>query len=536
MNERSAVTQSDAERLAAGRRLGASVPGRAAIVPIVTRSVTERPRGTSRAGVPRRLVRVATLVACGLVALVPLTAGAQDSEPLAIESPTAVSSTAGMPVGISPPPTFMIETIVVEGGRRASQKIVASETLLTPGRSYTEAELRQGLQRVARLPFVVEADFSLRRGSERGRYELVISVTEAKPVFFGASFEGIVRRGVCCGRGTFTLDGDGPGIGARLFFGGQSELSAGLGGVGHRSSTGAYAIGNVAYTYHDLFGKHVAGTLAFEQGYAGGTSSARLALPLSRASVLTLAADRTRRKVIGLLPAEGPSRDTQLTSWRASLSFQRDTTDDPFTPRRGSRIAAGISYADSDYEGTALWFPDHDVFEYVDVTIDGRERAGSGSLQASRYWPLSGRLSLGVGASLAGSVAPADAAIVLEGLGRPVRVDTGNAFGRLGVTLLGTFAERRPELPQFWWTAGATLSDLWRRRTCDAPVGCGVIGSLTERAFGVVEGGNAEFAPGDDSRSRHGTVSVSIASRGRWGTVALTFSYRHYFVDRSRWR
>ncbi len=83
----------------------------------------------------------------------------------------------------------MIEKIVVEGVRHGSEKIVAAETLLTPRQAYSEAQLQQALHRVERLPFVVEAGFSLRRGSERGRHELVITVTEAMPVFFGRSFE-----------------------------------------------------------------------------------------------------------------------------------------------------------------------------------------------------------------------------------------------------------------------------------------------------------------------------------------------------------
>lgn len=78
---------------------------------------------------------------------------------------------------------FLIETITVEGvGREAARGIIVAESLLQEGESYSEDELRKAVYRVKRLPFVVEADFSLKKGSERGAYELVITVEETKPV------------------------------------------------------------------------------------------------------------------------------------------------------------------------------------------------------------------------------------------------------------------------------------------------------------------------------------------------------------------
>ena len=86
----------------------------------------------------------------------------------------------------APPPTFPIERITVEGARHASPDLIVAESLLRAGQSYTETVLRQGVYRVRRLPFVRAARFSLRKGSERGSYELVITVEETHRVFFGA--------------------------------------------------------------------------------------------------------------------------------------------------------------------------------------------------------------------------------------------------------------------------------------------------------------------------------------------------------------
>ena len=83
-------------------------------------------------------------------------------------------------------PRFFIETIAVEGAGQASSGIVVSESLLEEGRGYNEAELREAVYRVNRLPFVVEAAFTLGKGSERGRYRLLITVEEVETFFFGA--------------------------------------------------------------------------------------------------------------------------------------------------------------------------------------------------------------------------------------------------------------------------------------------------------------------------------------------------------------
>ena len=79
---------------------------------------------------------------------------------------------------------FLIETITVETDRKASVGIIESETLLKEGETYTEDDLRQAVARVHRLPFVLGADFSLRKGSERGAYELVIQTYTVRWFFY----------------------------------------------------------------------------------------------------------------------------------------------------------------------------------------------------------------------------------------------------------------------------------------------------------------------------------------------------------------
>src|SRR4051794_17102739 len=90
--------------------------------------------------------------------------------------------------GQEEPDRFLIERITVEGTKEAAANIIRSETLLRPGESYNEGELRQAVYRVHRLPFVLDASFSLRKGSRRGAYELVIDVQPARWFFYDVWF------------------------------------------------------------------------------------------------------------------------------------------------------------------------------------------------------------------------------------------------------------------------------------------------------------------------------------------------------------
>jgi hypothetical protein len=479
---------------------------------------------------------LASTVALLIVPLGGLATAAQEA-PVAAATPAAIAETPGAHL---PAVNFLIEKIVVEGVKHGSAKIVAAETLLTLGSSYTEAQLQEALQRVQRLPFVVQADFSLRRGSERGRFELVIAVTEAKPMFFGGGLD-FFRQAGCCGREGWTSDGYGPGLGGRVFFGGQSELSAGLSDFGTSSLGGTWAIFNLAYTHHNLVGRHVVGTVAFGSQGHGSTVSGQLAFPLNRVNVLTLTADGGSRRAFPEWSA-GPlsSPNTRLASRRVGLLWQRDTTDDPFTPRRGTRIEATITYTDSDYRMTSPW--DLKALAYpppeVTSTVTSHERALSTSFQASRYWPLSRRLSLGVNGRVGASRADAEGTVSRDDLTRTVRPSDWGTDGTLGALLLGTFPERRPGLTQFWWTLGATLSERGRWRDCDVADDCETLPRVAELVYrDRVYGYPARRGDwGNDLRSTHGTLSLSIAARGRWGTVALGFHYRYYFRDRPGWR
>ena len=90
------------------------------------------------------------------------------------------------PAALGDGPEFLIETVEVEGARYASPRIIVSESRLREGRSYSEQDLAAAIGRIERLPFIMYAEFRLRKGSEPGRYVLVVSIAETKPLFLSA--------------------------------------------------------------------------------------------------------------------------------------------------------------------------------------------------------------------------------------------------------------------------------------------------------------------------------------------------------------
>jgi len=97
----------------------------------------------------------------------------------------------GTPARGDDAPRFLIEKITVQGNRRpASARIVVSESLLKDGRTYGEDELRTG--RPSHQAAAVHHRGRLRptEGSERGRYELVITVEETRPIFVDLEEQG----------------------------------------------------------------------------------------------------------------------------------------------------------------------------------------------------------------------------------------------------------------------------------------------------------------------------------------------------------
>ncbi len=302
--------------------------------------------------------------------------------------PTAAQPPVQTPAQTPGPPQFLLEQILVEGTRRdAVREIVAAESLLQLGREYSEQELREAVYRVKRLPFVVDADFSLRKGSEQGSYQLVITVKEAHLVFYSADVGGIYDgedRNV--GPGEERVDWGGSATaGGRWFLGSQGFLFGSVLGFDEEGPVSA----QVGYTRYNLFGH-------------GGFASVALATDLdedrgdayqaSFSMGLPIVGNHSLRVDLAWYEAQDDFPETTSRSESQSLGLAciYDTTDDRLFPTSGVRMTADANYTQDKQEfGRPVFIEDFSQDRY------------SLGVSGHRHWALTHRQSVSTG--LAGS-------------------------------------------------------------------------------------------------------------------------------------
>ncbi len=304
--------------------------------------------------------------------------------------------------------TFFIETITVEGARFASSRLVLSESLLQPGRAYSEDELRLGVYRLKRLPFILEARFSLRKGSVRGTYELVITVEEPRRFFLGLDATAVPEEdwsGV--GRGA---------VGLRTFAGANGVAFVALEGDELRAG----------YTHYNLFGKNLFASLevggkssccrgiAFEfgdetsldrgglgsgvdpfeltlKGDTTGKLAFTLGLPLGKSQGLRFVLrneESERNRFFSVLEALGSSAAVEVLAeetqrQEAELRWLSDTTDDPVVPTRGRLITVALAGVDNQRD-TAVVSPGAGGR----ISVEEGSRSFEARSAMRLYWPL----------------------------------------------------------------------------------------------------------------------------------------------------
>ena len=251
-----------------------------------------------------------------------------------------------MPVAAEDAP-FFIERIEVRNFKRVSPDVVIAESLLREGRAYTEAELRDAATRLSRLPFLLTVEFSLEKGSERGRYILVLTINETKPFFFHAD-------GLTYFDNSPSVDpedddhpagnGQALALGFRWFVGRRGAVHVGFSGAGtDRPFMTDYASVAVGYTQYDLFGTRAFATINLKrpvEGYGEGSISPQVVVgvPLSPNQTITLQYDETRflRRHFSIEGAEYESRYGQR-GFTARWAY--NTTNDPFFPTDGTLVS-----------------------------------------------------------------------------------------------------------------------------------------------------------------------------------------------------
>lgn len=339
------------------------------------------------------------------------------------------------------PARFLIERITVEGPNEAAANIVRAETRLRAGGTYSEEELRQAIYRVHRLPFVLDASFALKKGSERGAYELAVDIEPNRWFFFDhyvrvfgfdqpLDLEDETVRG---DRSSLTLGGL---VGARHFVGRSGVVFAAL-----DSHEGIQA----GFAQYDLFHRGILATagvslseccvtevlpLALDPTFSSwsfGTSlktSLGLSIPLGGPQSVQIAlserqGDEGTRNEIFLVPGQRFSHVTgegsELTYRRAEAKWVWDSTDDPALPTRGTSLSAGMEasrFAARDL--TLLQFGPRPGEVNTTSYPSLHSEQVVAAVSALRYWPVtprqtvSGQVRLAAGQSRLDNLAAGD--------------------------------------------------------------------------------------------------------------------------------
>lgn len=443
---------------------------------------------------------------------------------LAATAPAAAAPPAFRPAVEQhwPAARFPLQEVRVEGLKRASEAIVLAEARLEPGATYTEAELRQAIYRVVRLPFVLDAEFRLEKGEERGTYRLLVSVVETRRFFFNREVE-LVAVGTDLAERVVGSEGfrwlHRGTAGARFFLGKHAELFA---------AHGLRDTFQVGYTHYDLFGRGVVAGAAAARGafccedrvFSLGLMpapvrwslnrperlTARLAVPLRGAQSLSLSyttlrsTDAIALRLEGVDPELGPVRLSldarDLRHHRLDLRWIRDTTDDPVFPTRGLRVDAGGEWQRLDLRGTTSLRELPDPFAQPATRLDLALTPRMVSLSAGveHNLPVGRRQALSYGGRLA---------VGRARTGSPLGDDVGQAdLSVYGASLHGAhrvelWHHPEPEVGELWWEA---------------------------RAKAAYEG-IADDTPFTAHRVANVQVGVSLAFRNAWGLFRLGISY-----------
>jgi hypothetical protein len=435
---------------------------------------------------------------------------------------------------------LLVESITIEGLARVKPQLLLAEARLEVGQTYTESELRAALFRVRRLPFILDADLSLRRGAAPGSHELVLEVQEVDAVFFSAGLHlTAIPSGLSCAAPrtrdpiTGSERGFRPLVGARIFPGRRGVAYGAVQGVGmtfsdrEGASVGLDVV--VGYSRYDLFGR--GGVLSLSWNERGCCDPARIfSLDLDPTGSLwslsslrnleheasyPLVGDHSLRLAIASLETTDTwkARTTrerrsfhsrslaseelsQLTHRRVELGWVWDTSDDPQLPQRGKRFTVGLVASSLDAR-----------FDRIGVPT-GSQTAGSlppwatESLtlvaRGTRHWPVAQR--------------------------QTVTTEARAGVGRSQFDGVRVLAGEAPVSGQAdTWRLGGGLRWALSLRTADSTRQKGDLALETWGRYGV-EGVRfrASGAPGE---LREIELGAALVLRNRWGLFVLGLSW-----------
>ena len=313
------------------------------------------------------------------------------------------------------PVRFLIESIRIEGARYSSPRILVAESRLAEGRSYSEAELRDAMSRIKRLPFVLHTDFRLAKGTERGRFVLVIAIEETKPLFLridslhnAIDTNELVQpfdpRNPQFRRITDHFTNNYYTLGGRWFAGAKGVVTAAAdrskcyfdrGPCGSRDP--GYSLG---YTQYDVFGSRA--SVAAVVQYREFSNRLPDFIP-GEGRRTTSFGDHLTFQLTGAIPLFGNnavcatlSRQREIVNTihanydQGELAWLYDTTDDPLFPTRGTFAQAALE--------------SHRLLRYVTLTDPIRTTnpwKHDFDAKAVKWWQLGAQQSISTGGEFA---------------------------------------------------------------------------------------------------------------------------------------
>jgi hypothetical protein len=405
------------------------------------------------------------------------------------------------------PARFLIDSISVRGLERASTDVIVGESLIVGGRTYTEIELRQAAYRVKRLPFVLDVDVSLEKGTVRGRYVLVLTVEETERWFFHLNLAAD-RYG-----GDLLEDDETNAFlqaGSRLFVGRNGVAYAAVGNDGFSDADDGFFL-EVGHTQYNLI--RGSGFLAMSARLGDGGDSVggslHLGLPVGGNHSLQAEARYSQTTweywIASEATGDGTLRRSDDESISVACSWLFDNRDDPLFPTQGMMMKAGVTWQKDDRPATRFVALSSELTDGYDdeelwLVVEGKRH-----VQISRGSAISFGLGAGIG-----------------------RRDSAQFVWTNGANWQWQYVPLEEDLTALLASAGF-LKTVWRPRGSPAfndlrwetHLRVGHVWSETQATIP-----DAWRAPQFDDDGIHWSLSTALVLRNRWGLFRLGLLYR----------
>ena len=263
----------------------------------------------------------------------------------------------------SPPQSPVVVERIDIHAMRTRADILISEMRLPKGRSYSIDEIEQAIYRLRRLPFVVDATYTLEPGIAPDARVLSVNVVDETPFHVALDLFGVAQRGGYVE--TFSQ------AGWRSYPSHNGVLDLNAGGAGHFSGGGSgspnFSDLNAQYTTYGLFGTSAYAGIGISTHYQ---SENRLVSP-----VLLFGIPLTQTQTIrGTYSRSGKKNNSDGI---ATLQWLIEKTDDPYLARTGFSIAAGPQ-----------WEKLHIVNDFGKLHFDDQLRSTGFTVRGEKYWPF----------------------------------------------------------------------------------------------------------------------------------------------------